>query len=412
MLSADKTFQWTAIKMGEAFRLSAKAAKTTKLGDYCDGNGLWLVVKSASAAKWVFRFTFRGKPTEMGLGGRDSVSIGLARDRAQAAREQVAIGINPIEARRIAKARNGCTTFGEVASEFIEAKRAGWRMAVEHSRTPMGSLQTQCASIWPKPIDGIGVVDILGVLKPLWIKTPQTASRVRNRIESILGAAKAHGLRSGENPAAWRGHLEHLLPKRQKLAQPHFAAMPYPEIPAFVESLRKRPDVPHLAVEFLILTACRSSEVRGAQWDEIDLDRATWTLPPSRMKAGLVHVVPLAPRAVEILREVAGQQRGGLVFPGRGTGLPVVSSSLAKLLPAGSTLHGFRSAFRDFPAEQTSFPREIAEEALAHATGNATERAYLRTNFLERRRELMALWAQFCEPAASAKVTSITKAVR
>lgn len=281
--------------MGEAFRLSVKAAKTTKPGDYCDGQGLWLVVASASARKWVFRFSFEGVIKEMGLGPVNAVSLGQARDRAQAARELVATGDNPIEARRIAKTKRGCPSFGEVASELIASKRSGWRSDI-HARQ-WGALQDQCAPIWNKPVDAIGVIDVLDTLKPIWVRTPQTASRVRARIAATFDYAKAKGFRSGENPAAWKGHLEHILPRRQKVEQPHFGAMPYREIPAFVASLREHTDASHLAIEFLILTACRSAEARAATWQEIDLARAAWTLHryeqrPARLTLFLLRLVP------------------------------------------------------------------------------------------------------------------------
>jgi integrase len=391
-----------------AFRLTTATAKTKRPGRYCDGRGLWLDVPSPDAGNWIFRYQWEGRPKEMGLGSRHSVSLGKARDKAQAARELRATGIDPGEARRAAKARGECPTFGEVAIELIEAKRPEWRNA-GHAQQ-WNAIQAQCASVWPKPVNSIGVIEVLDVLKPIWVSTPETGSRVRGRIESILDFARAKNWRCGENPATWRGHLEHLLPRRQKVEQSHFAAMPYQDIPAFVERLRKQAVSANLALEFLVLTAARSAEVRCVVWSEIDLDRAIWTLPPQRMKAGLAHTVPLSPRATQILRGIETERGGsGFIFPGRSASQPVTSEALRKLLPPGVTLHGFRSAFRDFAAEQTSFPREICEEALAHTTGSV-ERAYRRSDLLERRRELMTLWAQFCEPSALIEITSIAKA--
>jgi integrase len=287
---------------------------------------------------------------------------------------------------------------------LIAAKQPGWRSAI-HAAQWSATVKDYCEPIWNKPIDEIAVADVLRVLTPIWLRIPATGSRLRGRIEAILNYAKAKGWRSGENPAQWRGGLEHLLPRRQRLAKPHHAAMPYQDVPGFIATLRKRRDVPHLAIEFLILTAARSGEARCAQWSETDLDRETWTLPPARMKAGIAHTVPLSPRASEILREIRSLH-GSLVFPGK-HGRPIASTVLHKLLPPGVTLHGFRSSFADWAAEQTHYPREVCEQALAHTVGNATELAYRRTNLLERRRELMSAWAQFCEPVASTNVVSI-----
>jgi integrase len=295
-------------------------------------------------------------------------------------------------------------TFGAVAGELIASKRAGWRNAVHAAQWE--ALESYCAVIWQKPVNTIDLVAVLGVLKPLWTRIPETAKRVRGRIETVLNAAKARGLRSGENPAQWRGNLEHLLPLRPRLEQVHHPAMPYSNMPAYVASLRQLGTVPARGLEFMILTAARLGEVRGADWAEIDLAGNAWSIPAARMKAGIAHRVPLSRRAFEILEHLS-PAKSGLIFPGYARGRPISPTSLRKLSPAGATLHGFRSSFRDFCAEQTSFSREICEEALAHSFGSPIERAYKRTDLLERRRELMETWAQYCSGDAVGNVIPI-----
>jgi len=240
---------------------------------------------------------------------------------------------------------------------------------------------------------------VLGVLAPIWQTKQETASRVRGRIERVLDAAKAKGLRSGENPARWRGHLDHLLSKRRKLARGHHPAMPYPDVPAFMAALGERDAVAALALRFTILTAARSGEVLGARWSEIDRTTKTWVVPAERMKAGREHRVPLTDRACEILDALQAVRSGDYVFPGQPQGRPLSSMAMEMLLRRmkveSATVHGFRSSFRDWAGEATAFPREIAESALAHTVGDATERAYRRGDALEKRRLLMDAWARF-----------------
>jgi integrase len=264
------------------------------------------------------------------------------------------------------------------------------------------------SGIGDKKLDEITTDNVLGVLKPIWLTKPETASRLRGRIERVLDAAKAKGLRHGENPARWRGHLDHLLPKRQKLSRGHHAAMPYKDVPAFLERLRGLGGLSALALEFCILGAARSGEVFGAKWDEIDLDRKVWTVPAERMKSGREHRVPLTDRILAIIETVEPLRRtehGDFIFPGQKRGRPLSSMALEMQLRRmkieNSTVHGFRSSFRDWAGEETHFPREMAEAALAHVVGDNTERAYRRGDALERRRELMEAWMRYCagEPA-------------
>jgi integrase len=258
----------------------------------------------------------------------------------------------------------------------------------------VASLGRPCAWINERSVADIDTAAVLQVLQPQWSRTPETALRLRGRIEAVLDYAKAQGWRTGENCARWKGHLENLLARRPKLAQPHHAAMAYHDVPQFIKGLLGRETLASPALQFLILTAARLSEVTRATWAEIDWEAAVWTLPARRMKAGKEHRVPLAAAAIAILKHAAEFRSGDLIFPGRGRGRPLSGEAFRALLP-GITLHGFRSSFRDWCAETTDFPREICEQALAHTIGNAAELAYRRTDWLERRRALMVEWAEF-----------------
>jgi integrase len=269
------------------------------------------------------------------------------------------------------------------------------------------------APLRSRPIDEIDTAEVLAVLTPLWQTRPETASRLRGRIEAVLDAAKAQGHRSGDNPAAWRGHLSHLLPKRGKLTRGHHAAMAYRDVPAFIAQLRECNVIAAMALEFCILTATRSGEIYGARWSEIDVEAKVWTLPAARMKAAREHRVPLSARALAILEKLGDAKTSDYVFPSPHGRKPLSHVSMAKVMHRlqidGVTVHGFRSAFRDWCGETTSFPREVAEAALAHVAGDATERAYRRGDALEKRRKLMDAWAQFCEPKAGSNVLSMAR---
>ena len=280
------------------------------------------------------------------------------------------------------------------------------------------TLETYAAPLRSKPVNRINTEDVLEVLQPIWTTRAETASRVRGRIEKILDAAKAKGLREGENPARWRGHLDNLLPKRQLLQRGHHAAMPWQELPEFIAQLRHSPSMAALALEFVILTAARSGEVLrsyredevvGASWGEIDRQAKVWTIPARRMKAGREHRVPLSGRAIAILNEAEKARRGKFIFPGQRGDQPLSDMALTMLLRrmnvGAATVHGFRSSFRDWAGEVTSFSREIAEAALAHTIGDKVERAYRRGDALEQRRKLMQAWADFCAvPNSSAAI--------
>ena len=291
-----------------AGKLTARKVTTAKAGKYSDGGNLYLIVSETGARKWVLRFTWRGRAKEMGLGTPATVSLADAREKAATARRKIAQGLNPIDER---KRTGGVPTFGEVADEVREALSAGFRNE-KHKAQWKSTLETYAAPLRAKPVDTVATDDVLAVLKPIWTTKAETASRVRGRIEKVLDAAKAKGFRDGENPARWRGHLDHLLPRPSKLARGHHAAMPYDEVAAFVADLRGREALAALALELCILTAARSGEILGMRWDEIDFDKKVWTVPAHRMKAGREHRVPLSQRAIDILAQTRRSTFGRL----------------------------------------------------------------------------------------------------
>jgi integrase len=385
-------------------RLNARVVATlTKHGRHADGGGLYLSISPNGGRRWVFLFRWHSKPTEIGLGSARDVTLARARELASQARAKLAEGINPKDARRPAQG----ATFGECADRLIEAMRPSWRN-LKHAAQWEMTLRLYAAPLRPLPVDRITTEDVLSVLKPLWKEKPETATRLRGRIERVLDAAKAQGLRAGDNPARWRGHLDQLLAKRQRLTRGHHAAMPYVELPAFISDLRTRQATAALALEFAILTAARSGEVLGARWKEFDLDRAVWTIPAVRMKAGREHRVPLSKCALKIINTMVALRNSDFVFNGQKPGKPLSTMALEMVLRRmefmGVTVHGFRSAFRDWAAECTNFPNEVCEAALAHVIRNKAEAAYRRGDLLDKRRELMEVWGAYCTAPAVVKV--------
>lgn len=392
-------------------KLNARSvATTTAPGRYGDGGGLYLQVDPSGTKRWLLIFRSQGRQREMGLGGLASVSLADARRRRDEARRLLAEGRDPIDARRSVDTRQSATvTFGAFADQLIPELSKGFRNE-KHAAQWTSTLATYAGSLRSKPIAQITTEDVLAALRPIWTEKAETASRVRGRIERVLDAAKAQGLRDGENPARWRGHLDHLLPKRRRLTRGHHAAVPFVEMPAFVADLRQRTGVAALALEFLILTAARSGEVRGATWAEIDARNRLWIIPAERMKAGREHRVPLVARAAEILEAVAPLRRGDLVFPSFRADRPLSDMAFSALLTrmgCAATAHGFRSSFRDWAGEATATPREVAEAALAHAVGDAVELAYRRGDALEKRRGLMDAWATFLATSAGGNVVPL-----
>jgi len=384
---------------------SAEVKAIIKAGRHSDGGGLYLVVDSGTSKRWVFLFRWHGKLKEMGLGGLDKVSLAMARDAAEAARKVLGSKRNPIEVR---KAEREVPTFGAMADDVVASLSGQWRNPKHIAQWTM-TLTTHAAPIRNLKVNEVTTANVLAILKPLVATTPETASRLRGRIERVLDAAAAKGFRSGDNPARWRGHLDQLLPKRQKLTRGHHSAMPFVAVPAFVARLGERDALAALALEFLILTAARTGEVIGARWSELDLEAKVWTVPAARMKAGREHRVPLSPPAVAVLEKAAKTRRNDHVFPGPGKDRPLSTNALRALLirlGVDVTPHGFRSSFRDWAGEASTFPRELAEAALAHNVGDATERAYRRGDALEKRRKLMVAWGAFACHTAGANNTS------
>jgi integrase len=360
-------------------------AALDKPGRHADGGGLYLNVAKGGSKSWVLLFQRDGRRREIGLGSVKRVTLAEARVKAAEMRRE---------------APRQPVTFGEAADAFLADVGEGWR-STRHRDQWKTTLHTHAAPLRPKPVAEIDTDAVLAVLKPLWQRIPETASRTRGRIEVVLDSAKARGWRTGENPARWRGHLALILPKPDKLKRGHHRALPFPELPAFMAALRERRGIAAPALEFLILTAARTGEVAGMRWEEVDLKAALWTVPKERMKAGREHRVPLSPRAVALL----GEPSDGLVWPGLKEGKSFSTASLERVLDrlkVKATVHGFRSTFRDWVGDCTSFPREVAEAALAHVVENATERAYRRGDALDKRRQLMQAWADFCESSQSA----------
>ncbi|MBZ9975962.1 tyrosine-type recombinase/integrase [Mesorhizobium sp. BR-1-1-10] len=383
-------------------------------GRHGDGGGLYLDVKPTGAKSWVFVWTANivkdGKQTrrwkEMGLGAYPAVKLATARKLAAEHREGVAHGRDPIAERR----KEAEPTFGECVDKFLGTMESQWRNAKHQAQWRM-TLTDYAASITAMKVSSITTDDVLRVLNPIWQSKAETASRLRGRIERVLTFAKGKGWRSGENPATWRGHLDGVLPVRNRLTRGHHKAMRYVDVPAFVQRLRGHDAMSARALEFLILTAARSGEVLNATWREFDFDAALWTVPASRMKAGKEHRVPLSKPAVVIAKALHEVRISEYVFPGHARGRPLSNMAFAKLIERmkveGVTPHGFRSAFRDWAGDATHFPRDVAEQALAHRVGDATERAYRRSDALEKRRKLMDAWASYCTVVRSGNVVKL-----
>ena len=363
-------------------------------GRYADGAGLYLEVGRSGAKSWTFLFSWGGKIRQKGLGPLRLVSLAEAREKARTLAKLVAEGVDPIAA-SAASIGKGIPTFGEVAIQVIEDRKSGWKN-LKHQKQWRSTLETYASSIWHTPVDAVDLVAVLGILRPIWHTKPQTAKRVRGRIHTVLNAARLLGLRAGENPADIL-NIEPSLGRRNKTVKKHHAAMPYSEVPSFMQELGNVKGLGGKALELLIHTATRTSEVLGAKWSEFDLDNALWTIPAARMKMGQEHRVPLSAAVVSMLK--AWPRVDEFLFPGLKEGSHcsnmVMAMVLRRLALHRYTVHGFRSSFRDWCADVAGAPREIAEQALAHSVGNEVERAYRRSDALAQRRQLMQAWSDY-----------------
>ncbi len=397
-------------------RLGQTDLRRTKPGMYGDGGGLWLQITKGAAGhanrSWIFRYGRNGRRREMGLGPTYIVGLRDAREKAAALRKLVHEGVDPIDRRateRLAKvtAAAKTVTFDECAAAYAKAHGPKW--TAKHAMQWGVSLAKHASQVFGSlPVQAVDTALVIKALEKIWHSRPETASRTRQRIEAVLDWATVRGYRTGENPARWNGYLQKLLPSRRELLPTeHFAALPYRNVPGLMATLREHSGVRERALEFLILTAARSAEARGARWEEFDTTAKIWTAPASRTKSGKPHRVPLSPRALAIIEEMRLVRRNEYVFPGthRESLTEHPMRGLLKRWGFTTTVHGFRSSFRDWCREQTGYPREAAEQALAHTVGDQTERAYARGDMLEQRRRLMTAWAEYCSRPAGKGAT-------
>jgi len=390
-------------------KLSSQEVKNAGPGKHEDGGGLRLVVSKNGSKKWVLRYTLKGKRREMGIGSITDTTLAKARKKAIDIRELVSDGIDPIQQRKVEEEK--IPTFTTCAARYIKAHRRGWKNA-KHKKQWTRTLKTYVRDeIGDNLVDSITTDQIVKILTPIWTTKTETAKRVQGRIENILDYAAAHKYKDSTNPARWRGHLDKLLPKPSRVKTvKHHPAMPYHEVPGLMKELSDKPSMSSYALRFLILTATRTSETLQAEWEEIDLEQKIWTIPASRMKARQEHRVPLPSKAIMILNAIPRIDENPYVFTGHNHGKPLSNMALLKMMrDLGYTgnpdqndkkpkyvPHGFRSSFRDWSGEESHFPRDVAEMALAHTIENKVEAAYRRGDLFEKRRLMMQEWAIFC----------------
>jgi integrase len=387
---------------------------------HCDGGGLYLQVTQGADGtprrSWLYRYVIHGRERQMGLGSLIDTTLAEAREKAACARKQRGQGDDPIDVKHAQEAaallaRAKAMSFDQCRDAYIAAHRPGWRNA-KHAAQWINTLDAYVTPVFGQlPVAAIDTGLVTKALEPIWSAKTETASRVRGRIEAILDWAKVRGFRGGENPARWRGHLDSLLPARSKVQRvKHHAALPFTEIGAFVARVREQSTTAARALEFTILTAARTGEVLGARWDEIDFDAAVWTVPPDRMKGAREHRVPLSAAALAVIERMQACRENDYIFPGdrRDRLYGAAMDMLLRRTGHEVTVHGFRSSFRDWAAECTHFPREVAEAALAHTVGDKVEAAYRRGDLFDKRRGLMTAWAAFCDTApASDKIVPL-----
>jgi integrase len=374
-------------------RLTVARVRSAEPGKYPDGANLWLRVGPNGSKAWFFRYTIAGRTREMGLGPWPLVPLSEARDKATAQRRLVLDGVDPIAARDAKKPLRDPVTFEAAAKQYIAGHERSWKSR-DHARQWRNSLDRYVLPlIGDRQIDGIDTHDVLSVVEPLWLDKTETATRVLDRMRLVLDWATARKLRTGDNPARWKGHLQAALPKRSRVQRiVNHAALPYQQMAVFMRTLRQQKEQGAKAAEFLILTASRTGEVRFATWQEIDLGGRMWVIPAERMKGNRDHRIPLSRPAIALLSPLA--RDGDRVFPDLGQ--HAILKAIQRVNPA-VTAHGFRSTFSDWCAEQTEFPSEVREMALAHAVGDKVDAAYRRGDLFEKRRQLADAWAAYCE---------------
>lgn len=386
-----------------------KVEREAKPGRYGDGHGLYLQITKTGSKSWVLRYERGGKESMMGLGPLHAFDLDEARERARLARKKLADGVDPLSANRAERSARALEaarqiTFRDASQRYFDQNRRKWTNA-KHAAQFLSTLAAYAHPIIGNvPVGDITTNEVLRVIEPIWYEKTETASRVRSRIEGVLAWATVRGFRTGDNPARWSGHLREALPARNAVARVrHHPAMPYAEVPAFMKALRDREGIAARALELAILTASRTSEVTGARWSEFDLSNGVWCVPATRMKAGKEHRVPLSACAETTLRSLPRESE--FVFPGTRKGKGISNMSMAAVLkrmnvqPSRATVHGFRSSFRDWAAERTSYPNEVVEMALAHTVKNKVEAAYRRGDLLEKRQSLMVAWAEYTSTA-------------
>jgi integrase len=400
---------------GERLLTARGVAAAIEPGRYADGGGLYLAVSDGGRRRWVWQFQWHAKTREMGLGSASDVSLKEARDERDKWRAVLKSGKDPI-ADRDAQLRASAPvpTFGQCADALIKARRPEWRNEKHAAQWKM-TLDVYAKPLRTVPINQVETRDILALLQPIWLTKPETASRVRGRIETVIDYARVHGHvgQHAANPARWRGHLSMLLSKRPKLSRGHHPALPYERIPAFMADLHEQPGMSALALEFTILTIARSSETLGALKKEIRAKDRLWIVPAERMKGGREHRVPLSDAAIGLVEQAMALSTGDYLFPGARVGRPLSNMAMEMVLRRmgveDATVHGMRSSFRDWAGDMTHFPREVIEAALAHIVGDKAEQAYRRSDALEKRRKLMDAWAAYCSAAPAGNVVNFSR---
>ncbi|MBX9649696.1 MAG: integrase arm-type DNA-binding domain-containing protein [Xanthobacteraceae bacterium] len=404
-------------------KLTARTvASITKRGRHSDGGGLVLQVSRWGTKSWIFRYERNGRERHMGLGAAHSLSLAEARQRALACRKQLLDGVDPIEQRAAAEVLKQVdaareTSFEECAKLYIAAHESSWRNE-KHRTQWKSTLRTYAyPKIGKLPVGAVDTTLVVKIIEPLWTSKPETAGRVRGRIESVLDWAKVRGMRDGENPARWKGHLDHLLPKRSKVARVrHHPALPYPDIPDFMAELRNRKGQGARALELAVLTSARTGAIIGATRSEVDLRGKVWTVPPERTGAKIIgedpkpRRVPLSDRAVKIIEELPREEGNPYLFIGAKPGQPLSNMAMLELMRdmrPGYVPHGFRSSFKDWCSETTNYPSEVSEAALWHAIADEVEAAYRRGDLFEKRRRLMNDWARYCSVGSGSRSNTV-----